>query len=92
MSNITHSTAETQHVTTLDVTTADFITTTASRVTTMLTTDSLETATAPIPLYYQRDFYIGLSLAVSSSVFIGTSFIVKKKALIKISAYATRAG
>ncbi|XP_071950652.1 magnesium transporter NIPA2-like isoform X2 [Antedon mediterranea] len=37
------------------------------------------------------DFYIGLSLAVSSSIFIGSSFIVKKKALIKITSYATRA-
>ena len=39
-----------------------------------------------------RDFYIGLSLAVSSSIFIGSSFIVKKKALIKLSSYSTRAG
>uniref|UniRef100_A0A0K0DFN8 Magnesium transporter NIPA2 n=1 Tax=Angiostrongylus cantonensis TaxID=6313 RepID=A0A0K0DFN8_ANGCA len=30
------------------------------------------------------DFYIGLVLAVSSSFFIGSSFIVKKKALIKV--------
>ncbi|XP_033099892.1 magnesium transporter NIPA2-like isoform X2 [Anneissia japonica] len=36
------------------------------------------------------DFYIGLALAVSSSIFIGSSFIIKKKALIKITAYATR--
>ncbi|VDM59451.1 unnamed protein product [Angiostrongylus costaricensis] len=31
------------------------------------------------------DFYIGLVLAVSSSFFIGSSFIVKKKALIKLA-------
>lgn len=31
------------------------------------------------------DFYIGLGLAVSSSLFIGSSFIIKKKALIKLS-------
>ena len=39
-----------------------------------------------------RDFYIGLSLAISSSVFIGSSFIVKKKALLKLQSYGTRAG
>lgn len=38
------------------------------------------------------DVYIGFSLAVSSTIFIGTSSIVKKKALIKISTYAKRAG
>ncbi|CAJ0941423.1 unnamed protein product, partial [Mesorhabditis belari] len=31
------------------------------------------------------DFYIGLGLAVSSSLFIGSSFIIKKKALIKLA-------
>ncbi|XP_022253537.1 magnesium transporter NIPA2-like [Limulus polyphemus] len=40
-----------------------------------------------------RNFYIGLSLAVSSSVFIGASFIIKKKGLLKISREGkTRAG
>ena len=58
----------------------------------LLTTDSMGTTAAPAPYYYQRDFYIGLGLAVASSIFIGASFIVKKKALIKIAAYATRAG
>lgn len=38
------------------------------------------------------DLTFGLLLAVSSTVFIGSSGIVKKKALIKIHAYATRAG
>lgn len=32
-----------------------------------------------------RDFYIGLSLAIISSFFIGSSFILKKKGLIKLS-------
>ncbi len=31
------------------------------------------------------DFYIGLSLAILSSFFIGSSFILKKKGLIKLS-------
>ena len=32
-----------------------------------------------------RDFYVGLALAVSSSIFIGMSFIVKKKGLLRVS-------
>ena len=35
-----------------------------------------------------RDFYIGLCLATSSSVLIGSSFIVKKKALQALSVRA----
>lgn len=35
-----------------------------------------------------RDFYIGLILAISSSIFIGSSFIVKKKGLMKLSVRA----
>ena len=35
-----------------------------------------------------RDFYIGLGLATSSSVLIGSSFIVKKKALQALSVRA----
>lgn len=34
------------------------------------------------------DFYIGLGLAISSSIFIGSSFIIKKKALIKLAGEA----
>lgn len=30
-------------------------------------------------------FWVGLALAVSSSVFIGSSFIVKKKGLLRVS-------
>ncbi|XP_028923451.1 magnesium transporter NIPA2-like [Ornithorhynchus anatinus] len=39
------------------------------------------------------DFYIGLGLALSSSIFIGGSFILKKKGLLKLSGRgAVRAG
>jgi hypothetical protein len=38
------------------------------------------------------EFYVGLSLAVTSSVFIGTSFILKKKALRRLALNGTRAG
>uniref|UniRef100_H3C1R9 Zgc:101583 n=1 Tax=Tetraodon nigroviridis TaxID=99883 RepID=H3C1R9_TETNG len=39
------------------------------------------------------DFYIGLALAVSSSVFIGASFILKKKGLLRLARKgSTRAG
>lgn len=41
----------------------------------------------------KTNFYIGLSLAVSSSLFIGSSFIVKKKGLIRINRHGQiRAG
>jgi hypothetical protein len=41
----------------------------------------------------QRDFYIGLFLAISSTIFIGTSFILKKKGLLKLARTANaRAG
>lgn len=36
-------------------------------------------------LYTQREFYIGLGLAMSSSLFIGSSFIIKKKALLRLN-------
>ena len=32
-----------------------------------------------------RNFYIGLGLAISSSVFIGSSFIIKKKGLLRVA-------
>ena len=35
-----------------------------------------------------KDFYIGLALAISSSLFIGSSFIVKKKGLLKLNVRA----
>ena len=41
--------------------------------------------------YWQ--FYVGLSLAISSSIFIGGSFILKKKGLLRLAAKGdTRAG
>jgi len=36
------------------------------------------------------DFYIGLILAMSSSIFIGTSFILTKKGLQQISVRASK--
>lgn len=43
--------------------------------------------------YDETDFHIGLFLAISSSIFIGSSFIIKKKALIQINrAGSLRAG
>lgn len=39
------------------------------------------------------DFYIGLGLAISSSIFIGGSFILKKKGLLRLTRKgSTRAG
>ena len=35
--------------------------------------------------YDNTEFYIGLGLAISSSIFIGSSFIIKKQALIRLS-------
>ena len=37
-----------------------------------------------------RDFYIGLGLAMSSSIFIGTSFILTKKGLQQIAVRASK--
>lgn len=49
----------------------------------------MDTRTAGSPLgakpYELRDFYVGLSLAISSSLFIGTSFIIKKVSLNRLS-------
>lgn len=36
-------------------------------------------------IYTSNEFYIGLGLAISSSLFIGSSFIIKKKALIRLN-------
>ncbi len=38
------------------------------------------------------DFYIGLFLACSSSIFIGTSFILKKKGLLRLTHRAGKHG
>lgn len=41
----------------------------------------------------RTDFYIGLSLAMSSSIFIGGSFILKKKGLLRLASKGSmRAG
>lgn len=41
--------------------------------------------TAPLrDVYTTTDFYVGLSLAISSSLFIGGSFIIKKKGLLRL--------
>lgn len=51
----------------------------------------MTTTTGPVTLndlgtlYNQAEFYIGLGLAISSSFFIGSSFIIKKKALIHLN-------
>lgn len=46
-------------------------------------------STSPLPslseLYSQIDFYIGVGLAISSCFFIGSSFIIKKKALMRLN-------
>ena len=45
------------------------------------------------PAALSHDFLVGLLLAVSSSLFIGTSFIVKKKGLLRVARNSTsRAG
>ncbi|XP_063699508.1 magnesium transporter NIPA2 [Culicoides brevitarsis] len=47
--------------------------------------DESQTNAAAVSLYHQKEFYIGLLLAVSSSIFIGSSFIIKKKGLLRLS-------
>ncbi|KFB46637.1 hypothetical protein ZHAS_00014542 [Anopheles sinensis] len=44
-----------------------------------------EAPPGPDVLYMERDFYIGLALALSSSIFIGSSFIIKKIGLLRLS-------
>ena len=39
----------------------------------------------PGTVEFNQDFIVGLVLAISSSVFIGTSFIVKKKGLLRVA-------
>ncbi|KAG5674704.1 hypothetical protein PVAND_004656 [Polypedilum vanderplanki] len=39
-----------------------------------------------------REFYVGLLLAISSSFFIGASFIIKKKGLLRLARIGKRAG
>ncbi|KAM7352727.1 magnesium transporter spict [Cochliomyia hominivorax] len=52
------------------------------------TSSSIESSTPSLSeLYAQTDFYIGVGLAISSCFFIGSSFIIKKKALIRLNRY-----
>ncbi|KAK7027497.1 Magnesium transporter NIPA3, partial [Halocaridina rubra] len=45
------------------------------------------------PMEYGFDLYIGLALSIASSIFIGSSFIIKKKSLLALGkAGGTRAG
>lgn len=44
-----------------------------------------ETASSKTKPYQITDFYIGLGLAISSSLFIGASFIIKKVSLNRLS-------
>ncbi|XP_067009582.2 magnesium transporter NIPA2 [Anabrus simplex] len=54
---------------------------------------AVDTVNAGTQPYDVTDFYIGLGLAISSSLFIGSSFIIKKKALIRLNRLgALRAG
>lgn len=50
--------------------------------------DVRQTMAAPAvpvePIMYNQDLYIGLGLSISSSVFIGGSFILKKKSLLAL--------
>ncbi|XP_037808075.1 LOW QUALITY PROTEIN: magnesium transporter NIPA2-like [Lucilia sericata] len=50
------------------------------------TSSSINSSTPSLSeLYAQTDFYIGVGLAISSCFFIGSSFIIKKKALIRLN-------
>ena len=45
------------------------------------------------PPHVSYNFYVGLGLAISSSIFIGASFVIKKKGLLRLTALGqTRAG
>ena len=59
----------------------------------LATTVAYVPCTAAPSVEYNQQFVIGLVLAISSSVFIGSSFILKKKGLLKIGrSSAERAG
>lgn len=59
----------------------------SSVISTSSTSPTIDSASAQslTDLYGQTDFYIGVGLAISSCFFIGSSFIIKKKALIRLS-------
>eukprot|EP00118_Oscarella_pearsei_P025609 m.308464 g.308464 ORF g.308464 m.308464 type:complete len:393 (+) comp44039_c0_seq1:57-1235(+) len=50
-----------------------------------LSTPTSTVMTATMSATGNRDFYVGLGLALSSTIFIGSSFIVKKKGLLRVS-------
>lgn len=50
----------------------------------LTTTVAAANATTGAPAINYTDFWIGLSLALASSFFIGSSFILKKKGLLKL--------
>ncbi|KAF2899051.1 hypothetical protein ILUMI_07119 [Ignelater luminosus] len=59
----------------------------------MINSGSTTETTILVQPYDETDFHVGLFLAISSSIFIGSSFIIKKKALIQINrAGSLRAG
>ena len=81
--NFSHTTALFENTTlaNISITTANI---------TNITTDGYRPETKDEAL---RDFWIGLCLAVTSAVFTGSSFILKKKGLLNVSKRsATRAG
>jgi len=59
-----------------------------------LTLSTVIALTRPIRSVNTNQFTIGISLALASSLFIGTSFILKKKGLLKLTVYngTVRAG
>lgn len=59
---------------------------------TWLLRDSLKFFNVLMDISVSRDNANGLALAVSSSVFIGSSFIIKKKGLKKAGSTGVRAG
>lgn len=75
--------------TNFSITTTPFINTTYGNLTNV-TTEGYRPETKEEAL---RDFWIGLCLAVTSAIFTGSSFILKKKGLLNVSKRsATRAG
>lgn len=72
--------------------------TTTQYMTSLTTPAALKLSTTLVAMVTEADgehgdYYKGLALALSSGVFIGTSFIVKKKGLLKVArTSSSRAG
>lgn len=64
---------------------ADLLTTVKDAAAAEVNIQANEAAVHPNTTMSPHDFWLGLGLAVSSSLFIGSSFIIKKKALIRMS-------